>query len=113
VTGVRIAVLAALNVVGTVIVGWWMLLAVGVLRGLPLPLLPRRGAIVEAAVAGGLGWLVLLGWSALGGPVWRLARVVGPIFHLPAWALGVLPLAFAIVVAGAAAAVTSQLAHRG
>ena len=110
-TGVRIAALAALNVVGTVIVGWWMLLIVGVLRGLPP--LPRRGAIVEAAAAGGLGWVVLLGWSALDGPVWRVAREVGPIFHLPAWALGVLPVAFAILAAGAAATVTRQLIRRG
>ena len=38
---------------------------------------------------------------------------MGPICHLPAWALGVLPLAFAIVAAGAAATVTRQVLRRG
>lgn len=110
-TGLRIAALALLGLLGTVFAGWWALLVVGVLRGLPL--LPRRGAAMEAAVAGGLAWAVLLGWSALSGPVWRLAHEVGPIFHLPAWTLPLLTLLFGAAVAGAAALVTRQATHRG
>jgi hypothetical protein len=112
VTAARIALLAALGVVGTIVAGWWTLVVVGVLRGLPVPLLPRRGAVTEAACAGGLAWAALLAWSGMRGPVGRLARVVGPIFHLPAWALLTLTVAFAVVAAGAAAAVTGQVARR-
>jgi hypothetical protein len=110
VTWIRIAILAALSVVGTVVAGWWTLVIVGVLRGLPV--LPRRGAVAEAAAAGGLGWVVLLGWLAVRGPVSRLAREVGPIFGLPAWALFAVTPAFAIVVAGATALVTRQATQR-
>ncbi len=105
-TGVRVAVLTALAVAGTIVLGWWTLLIVGVVRGLPV--LPRRGAVVEAALAGGLGWLILLAWTAAHGPVGRLAREVGPMFDLPAWALVATVLLFAVVAAGAAATVTRQ-----
>jgi hypothetical protein len=97
----RIAVLTALGAGGTIVLGWWTLVIVGALRGLPA--LPRRGAVVEAAAAGGLAWAVLLGWSALRGPVWRLAQEVGPIFGLPPWTLLATTLVFAIVAAGSAA----------
>jgi hypothetical protein len=97
----RIAVLTALGAGGTVLLGWWTLVVVGALRGLPV--LPRRGAAVEAAVAGGLAWAVLLGWSALRGPVWQLAQEVAPIFGLPPWMLPTTTLVFAIVAAGSAA----------
>jgi len=110
VTGVRIAVLAALCAVGTVVLGWWALLVVGMLRGMPL--LPGRGTAPEAAAAGALGWLVLLAWSAMSGPVGRLAGDVGPIFHLPAWAVFAVTLGFAAVAAGAAAALARQVARR-
>ena len=109
-SGVRIAVLTVLAVGGTSDLGGGTRLSVGVLRGLPL--LPRRGTIVEAAAGGVLGWVVLLAWSALNGPVWRVARDVGPIFRVPAWAMPVTMLVFAALAAGAAATVTGLVTRR-
>jgi hypothetical protein len=102
----RIAVLTVLGAGATIVLGWWTLVVVGGLRGMPV--LPRRGTAVEAAVAGGLAWALVLGWSALRGPVWRLAREVSPIFGLPPWGLLTVTLAFAIVAAGSAAMVVRE-----
>jgi hypothetical protein len=103
---VRIVLLAVLCAAGTVVLGWWWLLIVGLLRGLAP--LPRRGGALEAAAAGVLGWATLLAWSAVQGPVWRLAGEVAPIFGAPGWALLVVTLVFAGLGAGAAAGLAGQ-----
>jgi hypothetical protein len=50
-----------------------------------------------------LGWGVLLGWTALHGPIGPLARRAGGIFRLPGWGMVLVTLLFPAALAGLAA----------
>jgi len=86
-----VATLAIAVALATASGGWWTA--------------PIRRPVVGAGVGGALGWALLLGWTALHGPVARLAARVGPIFHAPAWALVLATLLYPALLAGAAAGV--------
>src|SRR5581483_6977066 len=102
-SALRVMTLALAVALATAWLGWWSVPAVAalgtVLSGL------RPAAIRRAALGGALGWALLLGWTALHGPVGEVARRLAGVFALPVWALVVLTLAFPALLAGCAAAV--------
>jgi hypothetical protein len=97
----RVGGLAALVAAGTAAVGWW---TVPLLAALWVQVVPRLRHPVRTCVLGGaLGWALLLGWTALHGPVGVVAQRVGGVLRLPGWGLILVTLLFPAVLAGAAA----------
>ncbi len=97
-----VAVLAVAVALATAAGGWW---TVPLVAALWARVTPIRRPVVGAGAGGALGWTLLLGWTALHGPVTRLAARVAPIFHAPAWALLLATLLYPALLAGAAAGV--------
>lgn len=50
-----------------------------------------------------LGWALLLGWTAVEGPVGLVARRAGGVFLVPAWGFVLVTLLFPALLSGAAA----------
>jgi hypothetical protein len=86
---------------GSIIAGWW---TVPVLAAVWVRVVPRlRGAVRSCMLGAALGWGLLLGRTALEGPVALLARRAGGVLELPGWGLLVATLLFPALLAGAAA----------
>jgi len=98
-------VLVGLYVLGTVFGGWWAVLAIGAAWGIVVR--PDRSPGFGAAWAAAFAWALLLGWTAMQGPIGQLARRVAGTMGIPTVALFLLSLAFAAVVGGGAAWITS------
>ena len=97
----RSMVLAALVAAGTVFVGWW---AAPVLAAIWVRVVPRlRSPVGSCMLGAALGWALLLGWTALQGPVGLVALRVGGVLDLPGWGLILVTLLFPALLAGAAA----------
>ncbi len=96
----QIALFAACVVVGTLLAGWWLIPGMGMLW---VRALPRSGSPVACAAGSAMGWLVLLGWDALHGPVAVLAQRVGGVFLMPGWMFTVVTLLFAALLAASGA----------
>lgn len=106
----RFVLLAAAFALGTWVLGWWAILAVGVLWGW---VARRTSAPARTAMgAAVLGWAALLGWTAVQGPVWVVAQRVGPILFLPGWLFVVLTLIFPGILAVLATEVGSGIGAR-
>jgi hypothetical protein len=106
----RTIVFAGLVAAGTVIAGWW---TVPVLAAAWVRVAPRsRGAVRSCMLGAALGWGLLLGWTALEGPVELLARRAGGVFELPRWGLLVATVLFPALLAGAAARVAQPAPPR-
>ena len=89
--------------VGTALAGWW---AVPVVAAVWLGLSPTTGSPVRRAMIGAaLGWALLLGWTALQGPIGPLARRVGGLIWLPGWGLVLVTLLFPAALGGLVAVV--------
>ena len=102
-TYLRTAAVALATIVGTILLGWWCTALVGGVAG---GMMPRdRAAVLEAGGGTALGWAAILGWLALGRPVWTLAQRVGPVFGLPAAGFVAVALVFPAGLAGSAALV--------
>ncbi len=102
---VRLVLLAAAFALATATLGWWTVPLLGGVWGA----IALRGTrpVATAAAAAGVGWLVLLLWAATQGPVWLLARKVGPILMVPGWLFVGLTLMFPVLLAGSAAALVT------
>ncbi len=87
--------------------GWWTVPLVAGAWGMTVPYSekPWWTALAAAVVA----WTILLVVSALRGPIAELASVLGGVFALPAFAVILLTLAFAALLAWSAAGLTSAL----
>lgn len=85
---------------GTVALGWWM---VPVVAGVWGVLKVVDGPVVPAAGCAAVSWTLLLLWTRMQGPVGALTRQVAGAFGLPGFALFVLAVVFAAVLAAAAA----------
>ncbi|MFL5496183.1 MAG: hypothetical protein ACJ8DC_17495 [Gemmatimonadales bacterium] len=97
--------------VGTALAGWW---ALPVVTGAWIWISPAGGSPVRRAMIGAaLGWGLLLGWTALHGPIGPLARRVGGLIWLPGWGLVLVTLAFPAVVAGLVGVVIGRGNRRG
>jgi hypothetical protein len=99
----RTLIFAALVAVGTALAGWWV---VPVLAGVWVRVLPRRKLVRSCMLGAALGWALLLGRTALEGPVSLLARRLGGVLQLPGWGLLLVTVLFPALLAGAAARAT-------
>lgn len=104
---VRVAVVAAVTVAATMLLGWWSVAAVGIVSSLASP--PGRAAVLEAGGGAALGWAAILAGSAVSGPIWVLAQRVGPVFGVPAFGFLAIALVFPALLAGSAALVAAEL----
>lgn len=106
-TYLRAAAVALATVIGTILLGWWSVAAVGVVSGLVSR--PGRGAVLEAGGGAALGWAAILAGSAVSGPIWVIAQRVGPVFGLPALGFVAVAIAFPALLAASAALVAGEL----
>ena len=90
----------------TVIAGWWTVPIVSALWTLSLP---RRGGVMLAALSGATAWGMLLLLLRRNGPVGAVDRVLSGTLQLPPGAGVGLTLAYAALLAGAAALVAQSL----
>ena len=107
VNALKILLLGSAFALGTIVIGWWAVPVLGAAWGLVGP--NRKRAPLFAAVSAGWGWVLLLLWTAWQGPLLTLAdRAAGVIGVGGARLLGI-TVAFSLVLAWAAAVVTSGM----
>lgn len=104
----RLVLLALAFVIATVLVGWWGVPLTGAAWGLLARLAPRCALVASAAAL--LAWGGLLVWGAVRAPLAPLASTVGGALGVPGAALVLLTLAFAAMLAWAAARTAAGLA---
>jgi hypothetical protein len=97
---VNIVALVLTFSVATVLGGWW---TVPLVSGLWTLAAPRRAAVLYATFAAVLAWGALLVWTARGGPVGAVDRLLAQIMNLPSHAMIGLTLLYAALLAGSAA----------
>ena len=105
--GPRVLILAVAVALVTVLFDWWAVALVGAAWGLLAAAKTRP--TVAAALGSGLGWLILLGWTALQGPVPSLAAKAGGVLGVGGWGLLGLMVAYPLVLGAAAAVLGSAL----
>jgi hypothetical protein len=98
--------LALTIAVATAIAGWWTVPVVSAVWTLALP---RRGGIMIAAFSGATAWGSLLLMPGRDGPIGAVDRVLAGTMQLPPGAGIGLTLAFAALLAGAAALVSQSI----
>ena len=98
--------LALVVALGTVLAGWRTVpvIAAGWLWLSPDSVRPVRRAMTGAAI----GWALLLGWTALHGPIGPMARRAGGLFRLPGWGLVLVTLLFPAALAGLVAVILGR-----
>jgi hypothetical protein len=106
-TYARVALIAAVAAVATILLGWWSAAAIGIVVGLVTPAGRRAG--LEAGASAALGWGAILAASAVSGPIWAVAQRVGPVFSVPAVGFLAVALVFPALLAGSAALVAADL----
>ena len=104
----EIGVLSLVTLIATVWLGWWTVPLVGAGWGFS-----RQGEgfpALTAAVSASLAWVLLLGVTALRGPVGSLADMVGGATGVPGVVLVTAALVYPAILAGAAAALAGLVA---
>lgn len=102
----RVGLLALAFALATATFGWWTVALLGAIWGGVAASASRPG--VTAGMAAGLGWILLLVWTATQGPVSVLAQRAGGVMGLQGWLLGLVTVAFAALLALCAAQVTHR-----
>jgi hypothetical protein len=98
----RIIIVATVCVIATMWVGWVSVPVVGFVYGV----VDRRGRAhgTVGAIGGALGWLAILcARAARGADVQLVAEQVGKVMQLPAFALVIITLVFAVSLCGTSA----------
>ncbi|MCU0650578.1 MAG: hypothetical protein MUF00_21500 [Gemmatimonadaceae bacterium] len=105
-TLLRILLLAVAMAGGTWVFGWWMVPALGALYAL----VPPRGTHVarDAALGAAIGWSALLSMQVAHPAFDRLSIALSGLFPVPVWALLLVAVGFAAILASAAAALVPQ-----
>jgi hypothetical protein len=92
---------------GTGVLGWWSVPAIGLLYGILAR--PGRGQGLLAGVAALAAWAVLLLWTATQGPVGLLTTKLAGIMRMPGPALYVITLMFPFFLAGCSTGLVSAI----
>ena len=102
----RVALLGVAIAIGTWILGWWAVPLLGAVWGVL-----RRGQprFWTAALAGAVGWWLLMLYDAALGPVGTMGTLLGGIFSIGAWGMVVLMYVFPFLLAGCAAQVAGAV----
>lgn len=100
--------LAAAFAAGTWYFGWWAVPVLALVWGIRVG--PTRWPAMRAAVAAAAAWCGFLLYDHVKGPVWRLARLLGAVMHLPALVLLGVTVGFVFVLAWSAATVGAAVA---
>ncbi len=96
--------------VGTWLLGWWAVAALGMVAGATTH--RQRWGALQVALAGGLAWGALLLVAALSGPVAPIAHRLGRLLGMPAAGPLVITLGFGVLLAGSSAALSRELRTR-
>jgi hypothetical protein len=99
--------LAAALALGTAVLGWWAVPALGAVWGLTFT--EGRGRVLLPAAAALVAWAGLLAWTGTRGPVLRVTEKVAGIFGIPAFTIVLLALVFPALLAGSAAGAAGGL----
>lgn len=99
----RIGLLSLAVALATAVLGWWSVPVLGAVWG-GIAGRTTRPALTASASAG-IGWILLLLWTATQGPVWDLAQKIGGVMSLPGWMFAVITIGFPMLLAGLAAGV--------
>jgi hypothetical protein len=102
---------AAVMAAGTWLVGWAAVPLIGIAYGLLRH--EERAIEWKAALAGALAWGGLLAFQSMHGDVIRTAAAIGGVFSLGGIPFLLVTLAFAAILAGAAAGTGRGLARIG
>ena len=105
--GARVLVVAVAVVLVTVVFDWWAVPLVGAAWGLLAA--PKTRPAIAAGLGGALGWLLLLAWTALHGPVPTLARRAGGVLEIGAWGLVGITVAYPLLLAAAGAVLAGAI----
>lgn len=96
-TMLQIGLLGLAFALATALFGWWAVPALGCLWG-AYERAHSRPALV-AALAAGFGWLLLLGWNAVSGPLLLLAKRASGVLGVPSLTLIALTLLYPMALA--------------
>ena len=99
----QILLLSIAFALATVIMGWWAVPVLAALWGLVTRSEPHPELV--AAAASGLGWALLLAWTATQGPVGALASRAAGVMGISSLALMVMAITFSVALAWSAAVV--------
>ncbi len=112
-TLLQILLLSVAFALATGIMGWWTVPALAALWGLLTP--NEKHPELAAAAAAGLGWSLLLVWTATQGPIGELASRAAGVMGISSLALVGMAIAFSMALAWSAAVVgrTGALGARG
>jgi len=102
----RVIVLGIVMATLTWFIGWWGVLLVSIGWGLVAEAhtKPARAAALAAVLA----WSVLLLWTAMRGPLWKLSEMLAGIFGLPAVVLLIVTVIFPGLLALSSAALVGE-----
>ena len=103
---IRALVLTVGFVLVTVLIGWWAVPVVAFAWGMVAG--KRSGAAMIAGVSAMTAWGLLLGWSAVLGPVGILVTKLGAVANVPGAIFVGLTLALPFLLAASAAGVTRE-----
>lgn len=103
----RIGLLGSAFALATVLVGWWAVPALAAFWALYDGSVHRPAQ--TAAVAAGLGWGLLLMWTAAEGPVLRLSSMLSGVLGVPGLSLIALTIMFPVGLAWGAGIIADAL----
>ena len=106
-TALQIVLLSVAFALATALFGWWAVPALGGVWGVVAR--DEERPALRVCFAAGLGWVLLLAWTATQGPIFELARRAAGVMGTPSVALFALTVMFPMVLAWGAAVVVGTL----
>ncbi len=103
----QIGMLAVAIALGTLVMGWWTVPALGVIWGLIARERERPQVVVATAAA--IGWALLILWMSAQGPTGAVARRVAGVLDVPPVTFFAMTVAYPTIVAWAAAVIATTL----
>ena len=111
IVALKVLLLGMAFALATMVFGWWAVPALAAVWGLIAP--NRNRAPLLAAVAAGWGWVLLLLWTAILGPIMTLAARAANVMGTGSASLLGMTVAFSMVLAWSAAVVAGALRSPG
>jgi hypothetical protein len=111
IVALEILLLGTAFALATALAGWWAVPVLAAIWGLIAP--NRKRAPLLAAVAAVWGWVLLLLWMWIQGPVMTVAERTGSVLRVGSASLLGITLAFSLVLAWAAAVIAGALRSPG